>query len=316
MANATPSRLGQSNASGDVQALFLKLFAGEVLNQFQRESAFRNRHQVRVIPHGKSAQFPVTGQAAAAYHTPGTEITGDNIRHGERVITIDDQLIAPVFIANIDEAMNHYDVRSIYSSEIGNALAQTYDLNVARTFVQAARAAAILTGQSGGAYSELAGYLNDGTVLWQGIYNAGVTLDTKDVPQNDRYAWLRPVQHALVVMSEKPIDRDLNPENGSIATGVVNRINNIAMVKTNNLVSQNDLANTALPTNRRADFSVTHGLVAHRSAAGTVQLQDVTMESGYDMRRQGHLMIGKYLVGHGELRPEAAVELRTAAPST
>jgi hypothetical protein len=38
------------------------------------------------------------------------------------------------------------------------------------------------------------------------------------------------------------------------------------------------------------------------------------MESAYDIRRQGTLMVGKYLVGHGELRPEAGVELRTGAP--
>jgi hypothetical protein len=41
----------------------------------------------------------------------------------ERVITIDDLLLASVFIALIDEAKNHYDFRSIYSKEVGRALA-------------------------------------------------------------------------------------------------------------------------------------------------------------------------------------------------
>lgn len=317
MANATPSRLGQINASGDVDALFLKVFSGEVLTAFDRASAFRPRHTVRVIPSGKSAQFPVTGLASAFYHTPGNEILGNTIRAGEKIITIDDLLVAPAFISNIDEAKNHYDVRSIYANEIGEALARTYDQNVARVGILNARSAATLDDLSGGANSEAAGYANDGTVIWQGIFNAGITLDTKDIPAADRTAFVRPVQYALVVMSEKPIDRDLNPEGtGSIAEGVVRRINNIALAKTNNLVNANDLLNADLPAARRADYSVTQGLVQHRGATGTVQLQDVTMEAAYDIRRQGHLMVGKYLVGHGGLRPEAGVELRTAAPAT
>ena len=39
------------------------------------------------------------------------------------------------------------------------------------------------------------------------------------------------------------------------------------------------------------------------------------MESAYDIRRQGDLMLGKYLVGHGALRPEESIEIRTGAPS-
>jgi hypothetical protein len=319
MANATPSRLGQANAAGDPQALFLKVFAGEVLTAFHRESAFRPRHMVRTIPSGKSAQFPVTGLASAAYHTPGAEIVGGTIRAGERVITIDDLLVSPSFIANIDEAMNHYDVRSIYSGEIGEALARAFDLNVGRTGITNARGASVITGLPGGSQQTDAGFVSDGTKLWQGIFNAGVTLDQNDIPQGDRYGFLRPVQYALVVMSEKPINRDLNGPLGAdegIQGGAVERINRIALVKTNNLPNLDDSANLNIPANRRHDYSVTQGLIQHRNAVGTVALQDVTMESAYDIRRQGTLMVGKYLVGHGELRPEAGVELRTGAPSS
>jgi hypothetical protein len=149
-----------------------------------------------------------------------------------------------------------------------------------------------------------------------GHLQRGRPLDSKDVPQGDRSAFIRPVQYALVVMSEKPINRDLNDPNGSIAGGNVERINNIVLVKTNNLPSADDSANLAIPANRRHDYSPTQVLVMNRGAVGTVQLQDVTMESAYDIRRQGTLMVGKYLVGHGGLRPEAAGELRTGAPAS
>lgn len=314
MADAIASRLGQANLAGDVRALMLKVFAGEVLTAFDRESAFKQRHTVRQISSGKSAQFPATGRASAYYHTPGAEIPGGQIAHGEKVITIDDMLIAPVFIPNIDEALNHYDVRSIYSNEIGDVLARGYDQNVARAGLVAARGTNAITGLPNGGSSTLAGYANDGGVIWQGIFNAGVALDVNDIPMRDRFAWLRPTQYALVVMSEKPIDINLNANgnNGSIAVGDIKRINSIDLVKTNNLPSADDSANLGIPAALRGNYSTTQGLIAHRGAMGTVQLQDVALESAYDIRRQGTLMVGKYLVGHGDLRPDAAYELKSA----
>ena len=39
---------------------------------------------------------------------------------------------------------------------------------------------------------------------------------------------------------------------------------------------------------------------------------DLAVESEYDIRRQGTLMVAKYAMGHGALRPEAAVQIQTA----
>ena len=50
----------------------------------------------------------------------------------------------------------------------------------------------------------------------------------------------------------------------------------------------------------------------HKSAVGTVKLLDLSMQSAYDVRRQGTLIVSRYAVGHGVLRPDAAVELKTA----
>jgi len=65
-----PSRLGALNAAGgDPDALFLKVFSGEVLTTFQENNVMMPLHRVRTISSGKTAQFPVTGVAAAKYHT-------------------------------------------------------------------------------------------------------------------------------------------------------------------------------------------------------------------------------------------------------
>ena len=55
MANSVPTRLGQINGAGDVDALFLKVFAGEVLTAFQDRNVMLSRSMVRTISSGKSA---------------------------------------------------------------------------------------------------------------------------------------------------------------------------------------------------------------------------------------------------------------------
>lgn len=55
MANANVSRLGQANTSGDAKALFLKVFAGEVLTAFKESTVTEGRFMERNIASGKSA---------------------------------------------------------------------------------------------------------------------------------------------------------------------------------------------------------------------------------------------------------------------
>ena len=52
---------------------------------------------------GKSSAFPVTGTVTAGYHTAGNEITGQAIKHNEKIINLDDMLLADVFVAEVEE---------------------------------------------------------------------------------------------------------------------------------------------------------------------------------------------------------------------
>jgi len=125
-------------SAGAGRGLFLKLYAGEVLTSFQSRNIMMPLHRVRTIGKGKSAQFPMTGKYRdAAYHTPGTEITPTSAKQGERIVSIDDLLINAQFIPNIDEAMTHYDIRSVYTQEAGFGLAKVADENILRMAVKA-----------------------------------------------------------------------------------------------------------------------------------------------------------------------------------
>jgi hypothetical protein len=322
MANASPIRLGQINGAGATDAMFLKVFSGEVLTAYEQANVTESRHRVRNISSGKSASFPATWKVTGGYHTPGTEIVGQNTNIAERIISIDALLVSSVFIANIDEAMNHYDVRSIYSNEAGVFLGNNMDQNVLRTGVLAARAAATVTGAPGGTALTNAAYGTDGATLAAGIFAAAQAMDEKNIPASERNAFIKPAQYYLLSQTTNVINAQWGGE-GSYAEGSVRRIADIPLVKTNQLPNglnlTDDTTITAagldpalVPAQYRGNFTNTKALVMHKEAVGTVKLLDLGMEMAYDIRRQGHLIVAKYAVGHGILRPEGAVELKSA----
>ena len=82
------------------------------------------------------------------------------------------------------------------------------------------------------------------------------------------------------------------------------------MVKTNHLPTADIAAETGQANTYSDTFGTkVMGLVFHKSAVGTVKLQDLSTESEYQIQRQGTLMVAKYAMGHGGLRPECGVVL-------
>lgn len=311
MSNATVSRLGAQDGGGDSDALFLKVFAGEVMEAFEETNVALERTTVRSITSGKSAQFPATWKATAAYHTPGTEIVGQVINGNERVITIDDLCISDVFIASIDEAKAHYDFRGPYSRALGAALGRTMDNNILQVAVLAARASATVSGGNGGSVITDGDGDTNADSLVASLFAAAQKLDEKDVPSSDRYAFLKPAQwYLLINSSSKLVNKDYTrSDNGGVDSNELGYVAGIKVVKTNNVPDSNV---TTGPTAYRGNFSTTVGVVCHKSAVGTVKLIDLGMEMAYDIRRQGTLIVGKFAVGHGILRPESAVEIKTS----
>jgi hypothetical protein len=317
MANATPSRLGQANLAGDTNALFLKVFSGEVMSTFNTATVMKEKTRIRSIQNGKSATFAGIGKTVAQYHTAGNEILGNAIKHDEKVITIDDLLIAHTFIASIDEAKNHYDVRAEYSKQMGQALAQTYDRNLLSMAVKAARDPSGLgagVADQGSAVSVALGSATPSTAtIVAGLYDAAATLDEKNVPAEDRFVIVSPTTYYALVQDDKLINRDFG-QNGSYSDGSIMRVAGLQIVKSNN-VSVNHTTAAAFPdfnSKYAVNASDTTALVIQRQALGTVQLMDMATEMEYDIRRQGTLAVSKMAVGHGVLRPECIIELRAA----
>ena len=326
MANASPSDIGRINSAGSEDALFLKVFAGEVLTSFERASKTEGRDMVRSIASGKSATFPVMGRVGAEYHTPGAEITGSDINHNEKVITINDLLISHVFLSNIEEAKNHWSVRSAYSTEIGRALAFQKDKHILQTIGQAAKTTTANVGDASYPAGTVLTNTNIASAtaatsangMIDSLFDAAKTLDNNYVPSEGRVAFLKPEMYYKLANATNAINVDFSGR-GSIAEGTVQKIAGITLIPVPHFVASNvnsgvdqGSATQGGSNPQAVDLSNFEALVSHPSAIGTVKLMDLSTEMEYDIRRQGTLMVAKYAMGHGVLRPEAAVGIKDA----
>ncbi|HUW12353.1 MAG TPA: phage capsid protein [Anaerolineae bacterium] len=307
--NMTPTRHGEVNNAGAFDALYLKVFSGEVLTAYLTKSVMMGRHSVRTITSGKSAQHIVTGKGSASYHTPGTLLTGTTLPSNERVIIIDDLLVADRFVANFDEAMSQYDLRAPLARDIGFVLANTMDKNLLQVVALASLATTTVTGGNGGSSVTDADAATNGDSLVQSIFDAAQALDEKDVPEDDRYCIVKPAQYNVLVNAAKAINGDYSSNNGGIDSGRIFQIAGVTIVKSNNLPQTNVASG---PAAYRGDFSNYLGLVFQKEAVGTTKLLDLSVEHEYLIQYQGTLLVGKYAVGHGILRPECAVGIISA----
>lgn len=316
MSNANPSRIGQVQASGDDWALFKQNYTAEVITSYVENYKLDGRVTNRNIDSGKSASFPNMGTIGSEYHVPGTEINGMIVEHNETILTLDPMLISHAFIANIDEAMNHYDVRSEYTRQQGLELAQKRMLNELRCAIRAARITeGKVEGQPGGAVISAATLASDPSVLADAFRQARMIFDEKLLPDNTNEftGALSPAQWYLLTENKDLIDRDINPEsNGSYGQATIASIARIPLVKINSMPKANEAAAPKVLAKYRGDYSNTVGVIFHRSAVGTLKLLDLALEDVYQGEKQGTLMLAKYALGHGELDPRGAIELSKA----
>ena len=315
----TMTRTGQANSAGDSSALFLKVYAGEVLTAFEQASVTMDKHVIRSISSGISAQFPLVWKTAATEYayingsgdtgTTGIELDGTIIHKNEKVISIDGLLIADHFVNNLDEAMSHFEVRSIYAKEAGISLGTQWDQNVMQQGVLGARSATLVTGGNGGSVLTNASYGTSGVTLGSGLFDAAEQLDENNVPESDRYMYVRPAQYYLMAETTDLINRDWGGR-GVYAEGEVMKVAGIHIVKTNNLPISN--ISSSQVTTHDGNFSTTKALVMHKSSVATVKLLNLAVETEYSIKNQGWIIVAKYAMGHGFIRPEGCVEFKTS----
>lgn len=320
--SSAPALFGRGQHVSDNSNLFLKVFGGEVLTAFQERILTLDKHNVRSIQNGKSAQFPKTWKATAEYHTAGQEMLGNDIDTTEVVITIDGLLVAHVGIYDLDEKMAHFEVTSEFSSELGRSLARTFDKNVMRQVILAARTAADGPFPGGNLVVD-AGLTNSGTVdgkLWiDAIRSARIAMFNKDVPEEGPFymAVNATVYDAIKYAKDASgnylvINRDFGMGAALAGREEFLTVDGVTIYKSRTIPNTNETADTSVFTKYRANYATTTGILWTPMAVGTVKLMDIAMETERDVRRQEDFMVSKMAVGHGTLRAECATEFKTA----
>lgn len=321
---------GKGQSAGDKLALFLKVFGGEVLTAFARTSVTTSRHMVRSISSGKSAQFPVLGRTQAAYLAPGENLDDKrkDIKHTEKTITIDGLLTADVLIYDIEDAMNHYDVRSEYTSQLGESLAMAADGAVLaeiaglcnlpdssnENIAGLGSASVIETTQ---AKTELTDQVALGKEIIAALTKARAALTKNYVPASDRVFYCDPDSYSAILAALMPNAANyaalIDPEKGSIRNVMgfeVVEVPHLTAGGAGTSRANTDGQKHGFPeavggNNKVAKINVI-GLFMHRSAVGTVKLRDLALERARRANFQADQIIAKYAMGHGGLRPEAA----------
>ena len=320
---------GKGVSSGDKLALFLKVFGGEVLTAFTRTSVTMDKHLVRSIQSGKSAQFPVLGRTKAAYLQPGENLDDKrkDMKQTEKVINIDGLLTADVLIYDIEDAMNHYDVRSEYTAQLGESLAMAADGAVLAEMAKLCNLPADsnenIAGLGAASVLEVGkeAALSDQVKLGQAIIAqltlARAKLTSNYVPAADRTFYTKPEHYSAILAALMPNAANyaalIDPE-----TGHIRNVMGFTVVEVPHLTAggagddrKDDPANQkhGFPATATGDTKVALnnvvGLFNHRSAVGTVKLKDMALERARRANFQADQIIAKYAMGHGGLRPEA-----------
>lgn len=316
------SNPGKNLSAGERDALFMKVFSGEVLTAFARNTVMMSRHQVRTIDHGKSASFAVMGRTRAKYLAPGNSLDDQRkkFEHTEKVIAIDGLLTADCLITDIDDAMNHYDVRVEYSRQLGEALAQSADCAIINELANMAAKDATVkenipdngTGAdkvkgTGKAFEfatglELSQSAEYGNKIIEGLLAARAAFTKNYVPMGDRYCLLTPEGYSALIKALMPDSANyqalFDPNSGKLQT-----ICGFEVIEVPHLL--NDGVDSKHPLSEKYTAAGLQGIVFHRSAVGTVKLKDLAMERARRAEYQADQIIAKYAMGHGGLRPEA-----------
>lgn len=331
---SAPTRFGTDVAdTTDATGLFLKIFGGEVFAAFSETVHTADKHFVREIASGKSAQFPKTWKVSAGYHTAGQEMLGQDTDETERVITIDGLLVSHIGIYDLDEAMSHFQIRGRYTEELGRALARVFDTNVYRTVIKTARADSTLSGASSTTpfpdgtvilSADVTGTLaatGAGNDWWEAIREMRIDAGEANIPDNDplwvampyntfdslKYAQVADTAANAFIYAGR--DQTFGGQGSAGVTGSL-MTDGIVAYRTNLLPQSDDSANGDVKAKYRADFSTTLAAGWHTDGVGTVKLIGMGLEQTRDVRRQEDFIVAKIAVGHGPVRNEGTWEFR------
>lgn len=350
----TPVRFLDSNRPvTDDRELLLDMFSGETLMAFEEKQIIVDK--IRNVTFGptETLQWIATGFVGTEYHTPGTELFGQDARNTQRKVTLDDQFLTSVIeYDDIDALLTHFDVRGEHANKMGYALARTVDLHALATLARTSLINVVDTsgvaisssstsiaqgyqpaavdpkiGTPGGAIivADLVGSSTADRAIktYTAIVDAKEILDLKDVPGPYWCVLPTSVFYDLRFGRDSSSGQFVNMTVDWMGPSMANKTDSPEMVFNINGVTvfhSNRFPRTNVtggyPAKYDFPWASCYGIMFTPEATVMAMKQGISIETGRDLRRQADVIIAKLLEGHGSLRPECVVSIWDDAVGT
>jgi hypothetical protein len=306
------------NTGTDDRELFLTEFGNLVLESWEEGNDYESLTYTRNITQGKADTFPIIGRKRDAMeHEPGEIILGGSIEHNDIEISLDKMVVDAVFVAEVDELMNHYDVMRPYATQLGQSLSTMYDRRVAIMHILASRVTDRPYGR------DKANYRLGGGPLPNGYFHADVLTDPAHMEAAAFAAvqWIRqfdvgggPLSYRmgwaqyLALSKYSSLDNKQWSGNSNRGQGTAGPLAGIAIKATNHIPRTNVTTGLA---KYQGNFTNVMGHISNQMAVGTLARRGLRVVMKDQADRLGTLLIASKFNGHGKLRPECAFEVAT-----
>ena len=297
-----------TSTNEEQRELFQKKFSTDVLRYFMDTNIMKPLITNKTIDAGKSEAFPVVGNTVAVPKANNAlELDVQNIAATERVIVIEDLLVAHAYLTDLDRAMAHYDSKSAQAESIGRALAKKVDIDVLQKVIDAGAIVDVPSRQAEGLLDfdddtftrEIEGTLTTGA----GIYAAAVEACSEEADKDtvgESVFVFRPAQYFSLLN---------NPQNTGF-TWVSDP--NVQSGKVPMLLGKKvywsphfpDLAGNTIATGEVG------GVLFSKEAVGCLELMSISTRVDYVPTRISHLITGKMAVGYGILNHSCAINIK------
>lgn len=331
--------LGLVEGGSDDLELFLKLFSGEVLLEMEPRLSTRNTISAKTVrPGSKSAQFRQMGSGTVFRHSAGdnllsdtqTPVTGgspeayvQSLSQGEIEVFLDRPLLAAAVIDDWEQARNSFQARQPVARVLGRDLAKQVDLDRLRLMIRAAQGNLTQDQSFAAGFATSGSVINDansdtdGSALLDALRQAEEAFSDADIPEEERHVALKPAQYNLLVQNQDLLNRDFGSDNGVFSDGTVFRAWGMALHKTTNLPTADDSSLDQTGVNGelyQADARNTVAVCWQMEGFASAEAEAIAIQAENKIELQGLFIVAKNTVGHGILRPDHFVQIRTAAP--
>jgi hypothetical protein len=232
---------GQDLGSGDVWALHIEEYGGEVEGTLERMSIMRQFVNIKSVTGTDTITNDRIGNATLQAVVPGVAPTPTVTEFSNVNVVVDTIVLARNNVALLDDFQAHFAVRAELGKEHGKTIAKFFD---EAFLIQAIKTAlhdgtGLPAGWTGGIKVQLAaiGDEDDADKFQRGIEDVCQAMEEADQDLEGAVIFVRPAQYYTLLRNEKLINSDYSTGNGDFAKGDVLRSCGLPLFKTNNIPS-------------------------------------------------------------------------------